>query len=156
MDDREKQIQIITQRFRMVYKSVQAHSKTVEKQCGLSSAQLGMLYEIAQTPGQKVTQLAATLTIHTSTCSNMLDKLEIKNLIYRDRPKNDQRSVHLHITDTGKALLDKAPKPVQGKLTNALEQMDSQHLRLLQVSLESLIDALNVTDDKAGLIPILE
>ncbi len=33
----------------MVYKSIQAHSKIVEKKCELNSAQLGMLHEIETT-----------------------------------------------------------------------------------------------------------
>lgn len=156
MDEREKKIQVVTQKLRMIYKSIQAHSKSVEKQCGLSSAQLSMLFEINQTPGMKVSQLAAALTIHTSTCSNMLDKLEAKDLIYRDRKKTDQRSVHLYITEAGKILLANAPKPVQGKLTHALEKLDEGQLEHLHKSLESLIDALNVPEQETGLVPIAE
>lgn len=156
MEEKEILLQNITQRLRMVYKSVQAHSKVVEKQCGLSSAQLGMLNEISTTPGLKVSQLAAALTIHTSTCSNMLDKLEAKGLISRDRPKNDQRSVYIYSTDAGKKLLESAPKPVQGRLTFALEQLDEKQLKSLFTSLDNLIDALNLTDDIAGMTPISE
>ncbi len=151
MEEREEQIQLITRELRMVYKSIQAHSKIVEKQCGLSSAQLGMLYEVNMTPGMKVSQLATALTIHTSTCSNMLDKLEAKNLVSRDRKKTDQRSVHLYITDAGVLLLRNAPKPVQGKLTSALSKLTQQQLTMLHSSLENLIDALNLADDETGM-----
>jgi DNA-binding MarR family transcriptional regulator len=156
MEEREQQIQIITRELRMVYKSIQAHSKIVEKKCGLSSAQLGMLHEIDTTPGMKVSQLASALTIHTSTCSNMLDKLEAKGLIRRDRQKADQRSVHLYITAAGKQVLADAPKPVQGKLTNALNNLNHDQLSALSTSLSNLISALNVPDDETGLTPIAE
>jgi len=156
MEEREQQIQMITRELRMVYKSIQAHSKIVEKKCGLSSAQLGMLHEIDATPSMKVSQLAASLTIHTSTCSNMLDKLEAKGLIRRDRKKTDQRSVHLYITVSGKQLLANAPKPVQGKLTNALNKLTLDQLSALDFSLDNLINALNLPDDETGLTPISE
>lgn len=156
MEEREQQIQMITRKLRMVYKSIQAHSKIVEKNCGLSSAQLGMLHEIDATPSMKVSQLAIALTIHTSTCSNMLDKLEAKGLIRRDRKKTDQRSVHIYITPSGKQLLANAPKPVQGKLTNALNKLNNDQLSTLYSSLDNLINALNLPDDETGLTPISE
>ena len=91
------QKQAVTQQLGIIFKALQAHSKIVEKACGLSSAQLSMLNEVSEAPGVMVSQLAKTLAIHPSTCSNMLDKLEIKNLISRDWSKTDQRSVHLCI-----------------------------------------------------------
>lgn len=156
MVEKEGQVQVITQKMRIIFKAVQAHSKRVEKEVGLSSAQLWMLYEIAENPGIKVSQLANVLSIHASTCSNMLDKLEDKQLICRDRSKKDQRSVHLHITDVGKQLLSKAPQPVQGKLSNALSQLSADQLSNLGDELENLIEALHFPDEKAGFVPIRE
>ena len=101
MEDRQKQMQSITKQLRVVFRAVQAHSKTVEKSCGLSGAKLWMMWELFATPGVKVSKLARTLTIHPSTCSNMLDQLEEKDLIRRDRSKVDQRAVHLYLTETG-------------------------------------------------------
>lgn len=154
MFEKNSRSHAVTQQLRIVFKAMQAHSKTVEKACGLSSAQLWMLHEVAQTPGLKVSQLATLLSIHASTCSNMLDKLERKNLIARDRSKTDQRSVHLFVTAAGRELLSKAPSPPQGKLSEALERLGEEHLTSLESSLGSLITALNLKDDKDGYSPI--
>ncbi|MFT5702314.1 MAG: DNA-binding MarR family transcriptional regulator [Desulforhopalus sp.] len=154
MDEKITQEQAVTQQLRIIFKAVQAHSKTVEKVCGLSSAQLWMLYEVSEAPGVKVSQLAKTLVIHPSTCSNMLDKLEAKELISRDRSKTDQRSVHLFMTDMGKVLLKNAPVPPQGKLSEALERLSVEQIKKLQCGLEDLITGLNVKDDNQGLTPI--
>ena len=155
MGESNKQVHVVIQKLRIVFKGVQAHSKKVEKSCGLSSAKLWMLHEIDGTPGIKVSQLAASLAIHPSTCSNMLDKLEEKQLVYRDRSKTDQRSVHLYVTEEGHQFLVKAPKPTQGKLNNALEQLTSSQLINLESGLDALVQALHVKDEQAGLIPIL-
>jgi DNA-binding MarR family transcriptional regulator len=139
MDNHKRQIEDIFKQIQKILKAVQAHSKYVEEQCGLSSAKLWMLYEISQSPGVKVSQLATALSIHPSTCSNMLDKLEEMNLVYRDRSKTDQRSVHLFLTQTGIDLLTQAPKPVQGKLLTALENLSSAQLKGLETGLENLM-----------------
>jgi MarR family transcriptional regulator, organic hydroperoxide resistance regulator len=155
MDERNKQIHAVTQGLRIILKGVQAHSKFVEKSCGMSSAKLWMLHEIAGAPGIKVSRLAAVLSIHPSTCSNMLDKLEEKQLVSRDRSKSDQRTVHLRVTAEGHRLLAKAPKPPQGMLSSALEQLSSAQLASLETGVTALVQALHAADDKAGLIPIL-
>lgn len=147
------QIQNVTQQLRVLFKIVQSHSKTVEKACGLSGAKLWMLNEINTCPGIKVSQLAETLSIHRSTCSNMLDKLEEKELIIRDRSRSDQRTVHIFITDLGKRTLQKAPSPKAGKLNVSLQQLQSEQLTNLETSLQDLLDALSV-DHQAAHTPI--
>ncbi len=154
MEDRHAQEKVITQQLRTLFKAVQAHSKIIEKECGLSSAKLWMLYEISAKPGILVSQLARELSIHPSTCSNMLDKIEEMALVYRDRGKIDQRSVHLFITGKGKKLLAQAPSPPQGKLISTLQALSPDQLTRLEASLKTFIEALHFEDKKAALTPI--
>ncbi|MEA2116050.1 MAG: MarR family transcriptional regulator [Thermodesulfobacteriota bacterium] len=154
MEDRQDRMQNITKQLRVVFRAVQAHSKTVERQCGLSSAKLWMMWELFANPGLKVSELARALTIHASTCSNMLDQLEDKDLIRRDRSKIDQRAVHLYLTEEGTNLLAKAPRPAQGTLSEALERLSDKHLDHLEDGLNKLIESMQVKDEKAGLLPI--
>ncbi len=144
MDEKNRQAQEILKKLQVILKAVQAHSKFVEEKCGLSSAKLWMLYEISHTPGLKVSQLAALLSIHPSTCSNMLDKLEENQLVFRDRSKSDHRAVHLYLTQKGIDLLSQAPKPAQGKLCSALENLSSAQLNCLGKGLEDLIKVCKV------------
>lgn len=156
MGDRSIREQAITQQLRIVYKAVQSHSKRVEKVCGLSSAKLWMLHEVAQNPGIRVSQLAKLLSIHPSTCSNMLDKIEANGLIYRDRSKTDQRTVHLFTTESGQQLLKSAPSPPQGQLSSALEKLSEAQLATLETSLNDFIEALHFDDAGAAMTPIPE
>lgn len=154
MSDRTTHIKSVTQKLRVLFRSVQAHSKHVEKQCGLSSAKLWMLHELNNSPGIKVSQLATALAIHPSTCSNMLDKLEEKGFVFRERSKTDQRAVHLALTEEGKTLLQNAPQPTQGELSGALEKLSVEELILLEEGLENLVQALRGKNEKAALEPI--
>jgi DNA-binding MarR family transcriptional regulator len=154
MNHRQKHMQNITKQLRVVFRAVRAHSKTVERQCGLSSAKLWMMWELFATPGLKVSELARALTIHPSTCSNMLDQLENKGLIRRDRSKIDQRAVHLYLTEEGAKVLIKAPRPAQGTLSDALEHLSDENLMHLEKGLNRLIDAMKIKDEQDGLVPI--
>ena len=154
MENRLTKEHNITQQLRIVFKAIQAHSKRVENTCGLSSVRLWMLYEINNAPGIKVTPLASLLSIHRSTCSNMLDKLEATDFIYRNRSKSDQRAVHLFLTDEGKAILAKAPSPPEGKLSSTLNKLSSEQIDELEKSLGFFVDTLQYDDEKAALTPI--
>ncbi len=154
IEERQEQMHSITKQLRTVYRAIQTHSKTVEKSCGLSGAKLWMMWELFAIPGIKVSELARTLTIHPSTCSNMLDQLEEKDLVRRDRSKKDQRTVHLYLTEAGTTLLAKAPRPAQGTMSEALERLSDEHLNHLECGLGQLLEAMQYKDEKTGLLPI--
>lgn len=154
MDKRTASVQAVTQHLRIIFRTIQAHSKFVEKKCGLSGAMLWMLYEINSNTGLKVSELASALTIHPSTCSNMLDKLEEKGLVTRDRSKKDQRAVHLFLTGEGRRLLTMAPQPAQGMLSGSLEKLSEDRLLTLEKGLDGLVQVLQGKDEKDALVPI--
>ncbi len=95
----------VVQSIRIVARSIQANSRGVEQRCGVSSAQLGALWEPLRAPGLRVSQLSQALSVHQSTTSNLLDKLEKKALVRRDRSGADQRVVPLYLTEAGAELL---------------------------------------------------
>jgi len=154
VSERSLKAQNILKNLRIIFRSIQTHSRLVEKETGVSSAQLWMMWEIFNTPGLKVTELASALSIHQSTCSNILDKLQQKGLIKRERSGPDQRVVHLHLTAKGAKLLAKAPRPAQGAIADVLQRLPDDVLSRMDSSLTELIGALHITDKDAELKPL--
>ena len=152
---RENTCQTIVQDLRVIVKTTQAHSRWIEKQCGVSGVQLWAMWQLFAEPGQKVSDLSKALSIHQSTASNMLDKLELKKLIRRDRSGPDQRVVQLYLTQKGIDLLSDAPRPAQGPVTEALNRMTDEELLKLQSGLQALIQHMPVAIKDGGLTPIL-
>lgn len=154
MEDRVTSVRNVTQQLRIVFRAIQAHSKYIEKQFGLSSAKLWMLHTLHSTPGIKVSKLANALAIHPSTCSNMLDKLEEEGFVYRQRSRTDQRAVHLTLTEKGQDVLQNAPKPAQGELSAALERLSDHNIEMLESGLQGLVEELSTKNAAMGLRPI--
>lgn len=152
--DRELLSQNILKCLRIVFRSVQAHSRLVEKKTGVSSTQLWMLWEISNLPGLKVTDLAEVLSIHQSTCSNILDKLQQKKLIKKERSGPDQRVVHLYLTRKGTGLLAQAPRPAQGAIVDVLQRLPDDILVNMEDSVGKLAGALHITEKDAELRPL--
>lgn len=140
----------VIQNFRVVVRAIQAHSTWVEKQCGLPAAQLWALWEIFKEPGLKVSELSEHLAIKASTASNLLDRLEDRGLVMRDRRGPDHRVVRLYVTDAGLRLLHTAPRPAEGALTDALARLSDHQLGELNRSLGRLVAAFRTKELDSG------
>jgi len=104
----------------------------------------------------KVSELAQALSIHASTASNLLDKIEKAGLIRRERNSADQRVVRLYLTNAGKKALGKAPQPLTGILTHALAQLPDEMLSRLNQDLASLIAHMGEINTQCAQKPLSE
>lgn len=155
-NDREALTKEALQHLRVIVRTTQAHSRWIERSSGVSGAQLWAMWELFARPGQKVSQLSKALSIHQSTTSNMLDKLEEKALIRRDRSGPDQRVVRLFLTSKGTELLSDAPRPAQGAIYDAMHSMADEDLQQLNQGLLALLKNMKVSEENAAMRPISE
>jgi DNA-binding MarR family transcriptional regulator len=142
--------------FRVIFGAVRQHFQAVEKACGVSGAQIWAMAVLQQSPGMRVSALAQTMSIHPSTASNLLDKLELAGLVRRERGQTDQRVVTLHLTDAGRRALEKAPQPLTGILTHALGQLSDETLCRLNDDLAELIAHMGAVNARDAQLPLSE
>lgn len=131
-------------KLRSIMRASNAHSAWIEKQCGVTGAQLGVLQELEQEKGMRVGDLAQRLAIHQSTASNLIDALEKRGLISKEREQGDQRVVKVKLSDAGHTLLTSAPLHARGLLQQALIQLDDESLEQLNVGLQSLLEGIDL------------
>ena len=148
--------QEVLHHFRIVVGAMREHFRTVEAITNVGGSQLWALSEIMKKPGMKVGELAEALSIHTSTASNLLDKLEKKELIRRERKDRDNRTVRLMLTEAGTAIVSGAPQPHEGLVRNALKNLPENALLELYRGLEQLAAEMKVTDEKTSGIPLAD
>lgn len=141
----------VVQQLRIVFRAMQEHSRWVERQCGVSAAQLWAMWELYRAPGAQVSALSQALSLHRSTTSNLLEKLERKGLIERRRGGPDQRVVRVYLTTAGKSLVEDAPQPAQGAISAALENMPATDVELLEQALSQLVSAMCIKGNDAAL-----
>ena len=139
-------------KFRQVINSNKRHFRRVEQLTGVSGSLVWVLAILRESPGLRVSELAEIMAIHQSTTSNLLDKLQDRNLIERDRSTDDQRVVRLYLTRTGEALVKRVPQPAHGLLQEALQKLPYPALQGLNRLLDQLLQAMNPRPAKSGLI----
>ena len=144
----------VLQRFRVLIRTAQRHSQWIERQSGVTGAQLWALQELREAPGLRVGELANRMALHQSTASNMIDRLETSELIRKERTSADQRVVRLYLTEQGEALLARAPSPARGVLPEALRLLDHESLRNLQHDLDALLLQIKDLDAGFGMQPL--
>lgn len=144
----------VLQRFRVLIRTAQRHSQWIERQSGITGAQLWALQELFEHPGLRVGELSNLMALHQSTVSNMVDRLETNGLVRKERSAADQRVVRLYLTDGGSDLLGGAPSPARGVLPEALRTLDGGDLRQLQRSLDQLLRQIKKMDEGFGMQPL--
>lgn len=140
--------------FRVIFQSVNRHSHEVERKAGIGGAQLWALAEILERPRLTVTELAKAMSIHQSTASNLLEKLESQGFIMRTRSSEDRRVVLLSLTLRGEEILRQAPPPYRGVLSDALLKLDETSLGELHARLEQLVATLEYKQLKGAFEPL--
>ncbi len=94
----------------------------------------GLLIIVANNPGLSQTQLARSLGIDGSTMVAMIDRMEEKDWVRRERSKTDRRSHALKLTESGSALLDQVtPKVLAHDTAIAQSLSDDERAELLRL-----------------------
>ncbi len=140
--------------FRVIFKSANRHFHDIEKVAGVGGASLWALAEIAENEKLTVSGLARAMSVHQSTASNLMEKLEADQYVVRTRSVEDRRVVHLSLSEHGKAVLAKAPPPHRGILPDALMRFDNDALKSLNHLLTKLVASMERRQDNSAFEPL--
>ena len=152
---RHKQLTLdVLKQFRLIYGSVRQHFRQIETTCAVSGSQLWMLHELQGSPGIGVSDLAHRLSIHQTTCSQLIEKLVSRGYVVKTRSAEDQRRVGLTITRSAARVLKEAPGPAEGLIPEALMRLPEATLESLMANLGDLIDGLHLQDRQAADRPL--
>jgi len=139
---------------RKVIRAIGLHSKHLNKTSGLTSPQLIIMQDIDKTPGVNSGQVAKNVTLSAATVTNIIDRLESKNLVSRLRNTQDKRKVSLYLTENGKAILLNAPQPLQEHFIENFSNLAQWEQSQLLSSMERIADMMNANELDAS--PLLE
>tara|TARA_B110000467_G_C18266055_1_gene449334 strand:- start:63 stop:572 length:510 start_codon:yes stop_codon:yes gene_type:complete len=139
---------------RKVIRAIDLHSKHLSKTSGLTSPQLLIMLEIDKVSGVNSSQVAKSVNLSAATVTNILDRLENKDLVLRVRNTQDKRKVGLYLTEKGKALLRNAPQPLQEHFIENFANLAQWEQSQLLSSIERLAEMMDANEIDAA--PLLE
>jgi DNA-binding MarR family transcriptional regulator len=134
-----KDIQLILDSIRNVVRALRTNSRTIEKELGISSAQLFVLQQLKKKDGVSVNELALATHTHQSSVSVVVQKLAKRKWVIKKPSILDSRQIEIYLTPLGKEALIKAPPSVQEQLVDTLKNMESPKLHSLAIYLSELV-----------------
>ncbi|MDR2637641.1 MAG: MarR family winged helix-turn-helix transcriptional regulator [Zoogloeaceae bacterium] len=132
----------VLKQFRGIFNAIKLHYQSVESISRITGAQLWSLSVVVRQPGVRVSDLAQMMGVHQSTSSNLVEQLYRQKLLIKQRSDSDQRVVQLFPTESGIAVVQDAPQPLEGILPKALKQLSATDLAQLHALLGKLIALL--------------
>ncbi len=154
---------------RRVIRATDLHSKYLAKTSGLTAPQILLLQTIRDKGEVTIGELANDVSLSQATVTTILDRLEKRGLVYRERSDQDKRKVHAYLTDNAVEVLKNAPTPLQEHFTRQFSDlqeweqtmiisslqrvaymMDAQHIDASPVLDVGKLDRLNTSIEKSG------
>jgi DNA-binding MarR family transcriptional regulator len=139
---------------RQVIRATDLHSSHLAKTAGVTAPQLLLMQAIRSREGATIGQLAAQISLSQATVSSILDRLEKRELIYRERSKQDKRKVHAQLTQAGIDVLRDKPVPLQEHFSRQFAQLQEWEQTMIISALQRVACMMGAQDLDAS--PILE
>ncbi len=158
---------------RRVIRATDLHSKHLAKTTGLTAPQILLLQAIRDNGEATIGELANEISLSQATVTTILDRLEKRDLVYRERSKEDKRKVHAYLTDQAADVLKEAPIPLQEQfarqfgdlqewektmiisaLQRVAQMMDAQHIDASPVLDIGVLDRQSTVIDKPDAYPV--
>ena len=131
---------------RKITRAIDLNSKKLSSETSLTAPQVVSLIAVYHHGALTLAEIAEQVHLSSSTMVGIIDRLEAKNLVIRERSKTDRRQVLIRITDEGQKMAKKSPLPLQEKLIESLSKLSEAQQRNLAKALELLVKMLDFKD----------
>lgn len=138
---------------RRLVRALRLSANRARESVGVSSAELFILRALHDGgPVGSLNELAARTYTDQSSASPIVERLRRRRLIRRRRSAVDGRRVTIELTDSGRALLQRAPLPPQAGLITALQRMPTTERDALARGLGRVVAEMGLDQDQGAML----
>jgi MarR family transcriptional regulator, 2-MHQ and catechol-resistance regulon repressor len=123
------------------YHAFAAYSEAHVRQFDLTPAQFDVVATLGNTNGLSMSELGEKTLITKGTLTGVIDRLLQKDLVSRDNPPGDRRSVIVQLTPNGQQVFEQVFPAHIAHLKTQFEKLEPSELELLKVLLGRLKQA---------------
>lgn len=139
---------------RRVIRATDLHSKQLIKTAKVTAPQLLLMQAIQRQENAIISKLAREVSLSQATVTTILDRLEKRELVVRQRSEQDKRKVHVHLTAQGHEILLKAPTALQHQFAHKFEALNDWEQSMILSALQRIAHMMDAQDIDAS--PFLE
>lgn len=108
---------------RRIMRAMDVHSRRLAGSHGLTGPQMLCLREISQQGALTTGSLALAVALSPATLTGILDRLEMRGLVSRERRPEDKRRVLVSLTPLGRQMAQELPSPLQERFSSLLTEL---------------------------------
>ena len=139
---------------RRVIRATDIHSRQLVKTTGLTTPQI-LLLQAIQNKGQlTISELAGKLSLSQATVTTIVDRLETRKLVYRQRSMDDKRKVYTHLTEKAEEILAASPQPLQEHFSERFSALEDWEQTMIVSALQRVAQMMDAKDLDAS--PVLD
>lgn len=139
---------------RRIIRAVDLNSKQLESTRQITAPQLICLRALVHARQMSAKHLAGELQVSPSTMVGILDRLEEKGLVVRERSRHDRRVVWVRPSEQGVRLAEETPSPLQDRLAEGLNRLPELEQAAIALALERVCELMEAQHIDSA--PILE
>ena len=139
---------------RQIIRAADIDSRRLAAEHQVTAPQLMCLMAVGERDSITSVDIAKRVHLSPSTIVGVVDRLEAKGLVQRERSREDRREVAITATDAGRRLVARTPFPLHHSLGRALARVPEPERRHLADVIERLVDLMGAREVDAG--PMLE
>ena len=139
---------------RRIIRATDLQSKYLARTTGMTVPQLLLLQAIHHHRDAAAGELAKVINLSQATVTTIIDRLEKKGLLVRERSEQDKRKVLIRLTDLGRAALSQAPTPLQEHFVRRFKELPAWEQSMILSSLQRVAHMMDAADIDAS--PFIE
>ena len=139
---------------RRIIRATDMQSKYLARTTGLTAPQLLLLQAIGNHNNAAIGELAKNINLSQATVTTIVDRLEKRQLVYRQRSDQDKRKVNIHLTEAGAIALEQAPTPLQEHFVDRFGKLPDWEQSMILSSVQRIAHMMDATHIDAS--PIME
>lgn len=133
---------------RQIIRATDMHSKQLVKRYGLTAPQLMVLKEIMADEDINIGKVAKKVSLSQATVTNIIDRLEARGMVTRERSSEDKRRVMVRVTDKTRDILKYNPSVLQEEFLNKFKQLEEWEQNLILSSIQRIAKMMGAEDIK--------
>jgi len=138
---------------RRIIRAIDLRSRYLVMRYGLTGPQLTLLKQLSANGGCCVSELTKAIHLSQATATGILDRLEKRRLVRRERSDQDKRRVLVWLTQAGEGLLADAPPLLQEEFTAEFSKLEDWEQAQILSSLQRVVSMMEAKGIEAT--PIL-
>ena len=139
---------------RRVIRATDIYSKKLAKTTGLTAPQMLLLQTIRTRGELTIGELATAMSLSQATVTTIMDRLEKRHLVSRQRSTVDKRKVHARLTTEASTTLEYAPVPLQQNFSTRFNVLDEWEQTMIISSLQRVAKMMDAEHIDAS--PVLD